>query len=165
MPGNPLQGLRQADRLWEKIRHGEPLYPHPWVTNASPSDALPMVEWDVVVGGGTLGVIVGTVLAQQGWSVAVVERGILRGRDQEWNISRHELQVLLDLEILTAAQLEETIASEYNPGRIAFGEGPEIWVRDVLNVGVSPRILLEQVKQRFLAVDRKSTRLNSSHRT
>ena len=43
----------------------------------------------------------GAALAQRGWRVALIERGILRGRDQEWNISRHELQVLLDLELLT----------------------------------------------------------------
>ena len=75
----------------------------------------------------------------------------IRDRDQEWNISRSELRVLVALELLTESELEATIASEYNPGRIAFGDSPEFWVRDVLNVGVSPVSLLEQIKQKFLA--------------
>lgn len=159
VPGNPLSSLRQADRLWRGIQAAVPTTSAPWITTPWMTTPwvtesivrLPQVDWDVVVGGGTLGILVGTALQRLGWKVAVVERGILRGRDQEWNISRSELRVLVALELLTAAELEETIASEYNPGRIAFGESPEIWVRDVLNVGVSPVALLEQMKQKFLA--------------
>lgn len=153
VPGNPLASLRQADRLWQRMQVSTaPSSMSPvsrWVTESL--TGLPEVEWDVVVGGGTLGIIVGAALQRQGWRVAVVERGILRGRDQEWNISRSELRVLVALELLTEGELEGTIASEYNPGRIAFGDGPEFWVRDVLNVGVSPVTLLEQIKQKFLA--------------
>jgi lycopene cyclase CruP len=75
----------------------------------------------------------------------------LRGRDQEWNISRTELAVLTRLGLLTAEELERAIASEYNPGRISLHEGPEFWVQDVLNVGVDPVALLAALKQRFLA--------------
>jgi 2-polyprenyl-6-methoxyphenol hydroxylase-like FAD-dependent oxidoreductase len=53
--------------------------------------------YDVVVAGGTLGVFVAVCLAQQGLSVAVVERGKLAGRTQEWNISRKELQELVQV--------------------------------------------------------------------
>jgi glycine/D-amino acid oxidase-like deaminating enzyme len=51
----------------------------------------------VVVAGGTLGVFVAVCLAQQGLAVAVVERGKLAGRTQEWNISRKELQELVQV--------------------------------------------------------------------
>jgi glycine/D-amino acid oxidase-like deaminating enzyme len=53
--------------------------------------------YDVVVAGGTLGVFVAVALAGQGWRVAVVERGPLAGRKQEWNISRKELQELVQV--------------------------------------------------------------------
>lgn len=65
--------------------------------------------FDVVVAGGTLGVFVATALAARGWRVAVVERGMLAGRTQEWNISRKELleleevRQLFDLYISSAA--------------------------------------------------------------
>ena len=111
---------------------------------------LPTIDWDVVICGGTLGIMIGATLAQQGWRVAVLERDKLRGRDQEWNISRHELQSLVELDLLSQVELETAIATEYNPARIQFGEGAPLWVRDVLNIGVDPVYLLETLKQRFL---------------
>jgi pyruvate/2-oxoglutarate dehydrogenase complex dihydrolipoamide dehydrogenase (E3) component len=53
--------------------------------------------YDVIVAGGTLGVFVAVSLAQRGLRVAVVERGKLAGRTQEWNISRKELLELVEV--------------------------------------------------------------------
>jgi lycopene cyclase CruP len=154
VPGNPLPQLRATDERWRQWRtlgtqrsHSHPNKP-PVVTEQS--SLLGSIDWDVVICGGTLGILLGTVLAQQGWRVAILERGKLQGRQQEWNTSRHELQVLVELELLSSEQLEAAITSEFNPNRIAFEGGPEFWVRDVLNVGVSPVDLLECLKQRFL---------------
>lgn len=36
-------------------------------------------------------------------------------------------------------ELQRAIATEFNPVRVNFHEGPEIWVEDVLNMGISPR--------------------------
>ncbi|MGB3309090.1 MAG: FAD-binding oxidoreductase [Nodosilinea sp.] len=152
LPGNPLVGLEKADDLWLRYRTGD--LPKQQVIH--PVDTpLESVEWDVVICGGTLGVLVGTGLAQRGWRVALLERGVLQGRAQEWNISRRELTVLTELGLLTAAELDNAIASEYNPARIQFGEGEPLWVEDVLNVGVDPRGLLERLKAKFLAAGGK----------
>lgn len=48
---------------------------------------------DIVVLGGTLGIFMAAALQLQGKNVAVIERGPVAGRDQEWNISRAEMQV------------------------------------------------------------------------
>jgi lycopene cyclase CruP len=82
--------------------------------------------------------------------VAVLERGKLRGRDQEWNISRRELHELVALGLLSEAELEQAIATEYNPARLSFHEGSEFWVTDVLNIGVDPVYLLDTLKSKFL---------------
>lgn len=148
LTGNPLAGLAQADDLWLRYRTGN--LPQTEVVQSA-SDPLGEVDWDVVIGGGTLGVLLAAGLAQRGWRVALIERGTLRGRDQEWNISRRELAELVDLGLLTEAELEDVIASEYNPARIQFLGGEPLWVRDVLNVGVDPVVLLETLKQKFLA--------------
>lgn len=150
--GNPLAGLAQADDLWLRYRTGN--LPQTEVVQSA-SDPLGEVEWDVVIGGGTLGVLLAAGLTQRGWRVALIERGTLRGRDQEWNISRRELAELVDLDLLTEAELEDVIASEYNPARIQFLGGEPLWVRDVLNVGVDPVVLLETLKQKFLAAGGK----------
>ncbi|NJO44035.1 MAG: FAD-binding oxidoreductase, partial [Cyanobacteria bacterium RU_5_0] len=148
IPGNPLEGLRRADALWRSYR--EDTLPVPSVIQES-SESLGSINWDVVIGGGTLGILIGTALAQRGWRVAVIERGILRGRDQEWNISRRELGVLVEMGLLTEAELERSIATQYNPARICFHKGIELWVEDVLNIGVDPVFLLDTLKTKFLA--------------
>ena len=48
-------------------------------------------------------------------------------------------QVLLDLGLVTRQELEAAIATEFNPTRIAFHERFEMWIDDVLNLGVVPR--------------------------
>jgi lycopene cyclase CruP len=152
VPGNPLVGLQNADRLWQSIKNNTLPIPTPISTSQTP---LGEVEWDIVICGGTLGIEIGAALARKGWRVAAIERGILHGRDQEWNVSRKELDVFLELELLTEDELDRAIVTEYNPARVSFFEGPEIWVRDILNIGVDPVYLLETLKQKFLAAGGK----------
>ena len=148
LPGNVLGGLRRADRLWRSLKENpSPVTP---VVSESP-EPLETVEWDAVICGGTLGIFIGAALAREGWRVALLERGQLRGRDQEWNISRQELAVLLELNLLTKEEVEAAIATQYNPARIQFTDGPEFWVEDILNLGVDPAYLLDVLKSRFLA--------------
>lgn len=147
LPGSPLEGLRRVDNLWRSLRQDGRSVTRVVQVDDSAID----IDWDVVICGGTLGVLIAAALVKRGWRVALIERGVLRGRDQEWNISRKELSVLTELGLLTETELEQTIATIYNPARIRFLEGPEVWVKDVLNIGVDPVSLLEMLKQRFLA--------------
>jgi lycopene cyclase CruP len=147
-----LPALRNADRLWHSYRSDS--RPIPTVITES-ADELEAIEWDAVIGGGTLGIMMGAALTQRGWRVAVLERGTLRGRDQEWNISRQELQVLVELDLLTGEELEQAIATQYNPARLTFHEGIELTVEDVLNIGVDPVFLLETLKTKFLTAGGK----------
>mgnify|MGYP005841962633 CR=1 FL=1 len=150
LPDQSLENLRRFDRFWHGYRLGKLTGARvPELVRLS-GESLRDLEFDVVVAGGTLGIIVGLALQNLGWRVAVVERGVLRGRVQEWNIARRELEVLVELELLTQPELESVIVTEYNPGRLGFG-GREFWVRDVLNLGVSPLLLLELLKQKFVA--------------
>lgn len=148
LPNEALKGLRSVDRRWSDYKSGKISAPSVVEQADSP---LNTVDWDVVICGGTLGILLGAALAQQGWRVALLERGVLQGRDQEWNISRRELNVFLDLGLLTSDELERAIATEYNPARIAFHGGIEFWVKDVLNIGVDPKYLLAVLKDKFLA--------------
>jgi lycopene cyclase CruP len=147
LPGNVLGSLRGADQLWQTLR--ENTAPIPQVIQES-QEPLGTLDWDVVICGGTLGILIGCALQKCGWRVALIERGILRGREQEWNISRKELDVFLQLELLSEAELEQTIASSYNPARISFFEGQDFWIKDVLNIGVDPVFLLDTLKTKFI---------------
>lgn len=99
IPGNPLRGLTKADELWDtyKAAHKVGARPVPSVMTQSPS-ALASVEYDVAICGGTLGILLGAALVARGWTVALLEQGTLRGRDQEWNISRRELETFIELD-------------------------------------------------------------------
>ncbi len=44
--------------------------------------------FDAVVCGGNLGIFVAATLQQRGYRVCVVDKGAIRGRRQEWNVSR-----------------------------------------------------------------------------
>ena len=148
LPGNILEGLRRADRTLASLR--DHITPVPMVVKEN-EQPLGAVDWDVAICGGTLGILIGCALALKGVRVALIERSVLRGREQEWNISRKELEVFLQLGLLTDDQLEKAIATVYPKARVGFLGGAEIWVQDVLNIGVDPVYLLETLKQRFLA--------------
>lgn len=135
LPGDAWGGLRRVDQRWQSLKTGA--LPFPEVVQEDVV-SLGSPDWDVVICGGTLGILMGCALSRRGWRVTVLEQGMLRGRDQEWNISRQELETFLDLELLTSAELEQAIATEFNPVRVQFAGTPAVWVRDVLNIGIDP---------------------------
>ena len=154
-PDNVLKRLRQADRFWSalcsgKIDAAEVISSSSTAIGDEPSATLRDRDTDIVICGGTLGILLGAALQQLGWQVVLIERGVLKGREQEWNISRNELETFIELDLLTRQELEMAISTEYNPARVSFKPGQEVWVEDVLNIGVDPVYLLEQLKQKFL---------------
>ncbi|MEA5603866.1 FAD-dependent oxidoreductase [Nostoc sp. UHCC 0252] len=152
LPGDVLKGLRQGDRTLTSLRENTAPVPTLVKENQQP---LGVVDFDVLICGGTLGILIGCALAVKGLRVALMERGILRGREQEWNISRKELDVFVELNLLTEEELESAIATQYNPARVSFAGGAEVWVEDVLNIGVDPVYLLATLKTRFIAAGGK----------
>ena len=49
------------------------------------------------------------------------------------------VQELVRQGLVRADELERAIVTEFNPVRISFKDRQDIWVKDVLNTGVSPR--------------------------
>ncbi|KAJ3707562.1 hypothetical protein LUZ61_011267 [Rhynchospora tenuis] len=152
--------LKRLDQIWSGLRtariDSEKI---PQVVTRIPG-SLPQSDrtsnadyiYDVIVCGGTLGIFVATALASKGLRVGIVERNILKGREQEWNISRKELLELVQVGVLSNDEAEYVIASEFNPNRCGFENKGDIWVQDILNLGVSPAKLLDVVKKRFISL-------------
>lgn len=123
-----------------------------------------VLDYDVIVCGGTLGIFIAHSLQLKGHNVCVIEGGKLQGREQEWNVSMDEMMELVDMGVLTQSDLDESIKTEFSVCRSGFknkevptsggyfdnGIGYECDTPDVLNLGVAPTVLLENVKQRFL---------------
>ncbi len=147
-PADTLANLDRVDKMWQNLRQGQ-ISQREMVVSSD--EFLKTIDVEIAIAGGTLGIILGAALQRRGIQVAVIERGELKGRAQEWNISRSELMVLVELELLSEVELAVAIATEYNPARISFPNTPDIWVRDVLNIGVDPVYLLATLKAKFLA--------------
>lgn len=162
--GTTYEAFLGAERAWMALRNmktGSAAGPAPqFVVNDV--DKLPQLPaYDVIMCGGTLGIFLATTLAQRGLRVLVVERGVLRGRSQEWNISRKELEELVELGLLTASECESVVRQEFNPVRVGFHGGGDVWTRDVLNLGVSPEALIATVKQKFVEAGGKVMELTA----
>jgi hypothetical protein len=110
-------GLQRLDAAWHDMRTKSTYGPRPEFVRRT-DDPLPAQPYlDVIVAGGTLGIFVAAALQRAGCKVAVVERGALQGRTQEWNISRQELFELVEMGCLTAEEAEACISVEFNPVR------------------------------------------------
>jgi len=152
--GNPLRGIEFAEKSFDAWKKGQREI-NPIVHDERHiKDDGSAVPFDVVVAGGTLGIFYATALAARGCRVAVVERGRIQGRKQEWNISREEIQALVKQNVLTQDEVEAAIVNDFTAGsRIAFPVGKEaneIIVQGVLNLGVDPSLLVAAARERFI---------------
>ncbi|KAI7837968.1 hypothetical protein COHA_008271 [Chlorella ohadii] len=145
------EALKRADVAWRDLRTKTVWGPRPQFVRESGQKLGAAPEYDVVVCGGTLGIFLACSLQLRGLRVAVVERGPLAGRAQEWNISKKEMEELVELGMLSQQDVEDSISIEFNPVRVGFAGGSDLWTRDVLNLGVSPARLVAAARARFEA--------------
>ncbi len=133
--------------------------PSPPIVHQAPAVQTPDSTWDVVVVGGALGVLSAAMLARQGYRVALVERIKFGRMNREWNISRTELQTLVDVGLLSVAELESLIAREYHDNFNLFFSGnnapnaraPVLTTPTVLNIAMDCDRLLQLCGEKLLA--------------
>ena len=96
--------------------------------------------FDLIYIGGALGVIHATVMAKLGYKVLLVERLPFGKMNREWNISRSEIQSLINLGLLTSAEVESIIAREYKDG---FNKFFDAYIPDKLKAPIlhTPKVL------------------------
>jgi flavin-dependent dehydrogenase len=147
--GTTLNDLRRLDAAWKDLRTRE-IYGLPPNFVRNTNDPLPAAPGlDIIIAGGTLGIFLAAALQRAGLKVAVVERGLLKGRSQEWNISRNELTELVEAGALSVEDAEASISIEFNPVRAAFHKYKDVWTSNVLNLGVSPEKLIQGARSAF----------------
>ncbi|KAI3774888.1 hypothetical protein L1987_49451 [Smallanthus sonchifolius] len=108
------EALKRLDNLWSSICSDQTVVQEPRqvVTNTpglfSQSDMAnkEVDTFDVLVCGGTLGIFIAAAMSLKGLRVGVVERNLLKGREQEWNISRKELLELVEVEQMPAKLID-----------------------------------------------------------
>lgn len=108
------------------------------------------VEYDLIYVGGALGVIHAAVMARLGYKVLLLERLPFGKMNREWNISRSELQSLINLGLFTPVEVESIIAREYQDGfnkffdanNPPFAKAAILHTPTVLNVALDSEKLL-----------------------
>ncbi|GMH73895.1 hypothetical protein TrLO_g7980 [Triparma laevis f. longispina] len=103
--------------------------------------------YDVTILGGTLGIVLAASLQSRGLSVCVVERGLVQGRDQDWNIGNNELEELKA--IMTDEQIQSIPFIDYEKTRVKFNSEQTHSLPGVLNRGISPKSLISTIRSNF----------------
>jgi flavin-dependent dehydrogenase len=141
----------RLDAAWEDMKTRR-VYGLPPKTVRTTVEGLPACPGiDVIVGGGTLGIFVAMALQKRGLRTAVIDRGMVCGRDQDWNVSREELGALVRCGVLTQDEVNDSVTVEFNPIKAGFDGYDDVSTVDVLNVGVSPRRLIDHVRKAYTA--------------
>lgn len=115
--------------------------------------------YDLIYIGGALGVIHAAVMARLGYKVLLLERLPFGKMNREWNISRLEIQSLVNLGLLTSAEVESIIAREYKDGFNKFFDAyipsklkaPILHTPTVLNIALDSEKLLKLCGEKLRA--------------
>ncbi|QXE23299.1 hypothetical protein B6N60_01989 [Richelia sinica FACHB-800] len=121
--------------------------------------AATQTTYDLIYIGGALGSIHAAVMAKLGYKVLLVERLPFGRMNREWNISRDEIQSLINLGVLTPAEVESIITREYKDGFNKFFDANNpahlkaavLHTPKVLNIALDSEKLLQICGQKLRA--------------
>lgn len=145
-------GLEQG---WKRILRGE--------YDSDLHRVVPMsaagTDYDLIYAGGGLGLLHAATMAQcYGWRVLLFDRGDVGCVHREWNISRDELQALVDMGLVTWDELADVVMREYRNGVVRFYHSPastvtprELWMPGVLSVAIDAGALLRLMRRKLEA--------------
>ncbi len=153
--GDPLDRARARVResggaeLLERLEHLEASRgPRPAPEPPAPPAPGTRPDYDVVLAGGGLSILLAPVLADAGLSVAVLERGRAGVVHREWNASRPELEALTRAGLFTEAEVDALVIARYDHGVCRWHGGGAYPVRGVLDHAVDAGRLLPEVRRR-----------------
>lgn len=132
LSASALQRLQALDMLW-----GDGAHPNSTASKeAPPPTPQKPCAFDVALVGGGLSMLFAPLLARRNLSVVVLERALDGTPHREWNASATELQELVDLGLLTAAELAAVVVARYDSGICRWHGGATQRVHDVLDCAV-----------------------------
>lgn len=150
-----LHHIEQLDQAWARLlRNERPPAPLSWVAPAALPAAAQTV--DILYAGGGLTLLHAYAMQKQGWRTLVFDRRAIGTTHREWNISRAELQKLVDGELFTWEELNRVIARDYRRGFIRFhnpkGAPVEFDLPGVLDVAIDATGLLTLARRKLEAL-------------
>ncbi|ANV91112.1 NAD(P)/FAD-dependent oxidoreductase [Picosynechococcus sp. PCC 8807] len=153
-----LQRAYWWEKRWrETVKN--PQAPQPVIFEKNQPADPQFAQYDLVYIGGALGVIHAAVMARLGYKVLLIERLPFGRMNREWNISRSELQSLINLGLFDETEIETLVAREYKNGFNKFFDGNNpshlkaniLYTPTVLNIAVASELLLEKCGEKLRA--------------
>lgn len=152
-----LENVWMLEQSWQRIMNGE--YDAALHVEKDEADEQWSADYDLVYAGGGLGLLHAAVMACcYGWRVMVFDRSEVGWAHREWNISRSELQALVDIGLATWDELEPVIMREYRTGLVSFYTGPygnvahsDLWMENVLSLAIDANGLLRLMRRKLEA--------------
>jgi len=113
-----------------------------------PPDAPARPDYDVVIAGGGLWLLLAPLLADRGLRVAVFDRARAGSVHREWNAGRRELEALARTGLFTAQEVDDLVVSRYSRGVCRWHGGGEYPVTGVLDLAFDAGRLLREARAR-----------------
>jgi lycopene cyclase CruA len=153
-----LRRLQDLNNAWQNMLLSGASRTYTEVVVSEERPSLPAVDtFDIIYAGGGLNLLNAAVMTlRYGVRVLVFDRFTVGAVHREWNISRQELQELLDVGLLTSAELDTVIQREYSDGLVRFHSAhiqvaaAELHLKDVLNIAVDAEKLTALCMQKIL---------------
>lgn len=142
-----LERLDHLDRVRQTGAVREPRLSAP-----RPPTEPSRVDFDVVLAGGGLWLLLAPLLAARGLRVAVLDRSRVGASHREWNASGPELDALVRAGLTSREELDRMVIARYRHGVCRFASGGTYPVVGVLDHAVSAGALLAHARE--LAVSR-----------
>jgi lycopene cyclase CruA len=105
-------------------------------------------DFDVALAGGGLSLIYGAYLARCGLRTVIFDKRRIGCGHREWNISRRELQPLIDSKLFTQSEVDTLVQLEYERGICRWHNGGTYPVKHVLDCVVDAETLLSELRAR-----------------
>ncbi len=153
-----LRRLQDLNNAWQNMLLSGTARQYAEVVVTEERPPLPAAAtFDIVYAGGGLNLLNAAVMSRRyGLRVLVFDRFTVGAVHREWNISREELQELLDVGLLTPSELETVIQREYKDGLVRFHSAhirvpaAELHLKDVLNIAIDAEKLTALCMQKIL---------------
>jgi lycopene cyclase CruA len=154
-----LQRMQDLNNAWQYMLAPDTARNYAEVVVTEERPLLPPGEmFDIIYAGGGLNLLNAAVMTcRYGMRVLVFDRFTVGAVHREWNISRDELQELLNVGLLTPEELESVIQCEYSDGLVRFHAHhiytapAELHLKDVLNIAIDAEKLTALCVQKILS--------------
>jgi lycopene cyclase CruA len=153
-----LRRLQDLNHSWQHMLLSGTSRQYAEVVVTEQHPPLPASDtFDIIYAGGGLNLLNAAVMSHRyGLRVLVFDRFTVGAVHREWNISRAELQELLDVGLLTPTELATVIQREYSDGLVRFHSAhiqvpaAELHLKDVLNIAIDAEKLTALCMQKIL---------------